>query len=272
MNGSELAQALRAGDRVYGTCVLSPAPQWPSMIAGAGLDFVFLDTEHVVLDRNELSWMCHAYSSHGLAPIVRIPSPDPYRACQMIDGGAVGVIAPYLETVEQVQQHRGAVKLRPLKGQRLQRVLAGQEQLDDTLQQYLGDRNKNNVCIINIESVPALEALDDIVAVPGVDALLVGPHDLSINLGIPEQYSHPRFEEAIQTIIKKGRDAGLGVGIHFSDGMEPMIDWAKSGMNMILYSSDFQIVNENLTADINRFRAELGDTRESTSGIQSTDI
>jgi len=272
MNGSELAQALRAGDRVYGTCVLSPAPQWPLMIAGAGLDFVFLDTEHVVLDRNELSWMCHTYSKCGLAPIVRIPSPDPYRACQMIDGGAAGVIAPYLESVEQVQQHRGAVKLRPLKGQRLQRVLAGKEQLEDELQKYLDSRNKNNVCIINIESVPALDALDDIVAVPGVDALLVGPHDLSISLGIPERYSHPRFEEAIQTIIKKGRDAGLGVGIHFSDGMDPMIDWAKSGMNMILYSSDFQIVSENLRADINRFRTELGDTRESTTGIQTTDI
>jgi 2-keto-3-deoxy-L-rhamnonate aldolase RhmA len=272
MNGSELAQALRAGDRVYGTCVLSPAPQWPSMIASAGLDFVFLDTEHVVLDRNELSWMCQAYTGHGLAPIIRIPSPDPYRACQMIDGGAAGVIAPYLESVDQVQQHRGAVKLRPLKGQRLQRVLAGEEQLDDTLQQYLDNYNKNNVCIINIESVPALEALDDIVAVPGVDALLVGPHDLSINLGIPEQYSHPLFEEAIQTIIKTGRSAGLGVGIHFSDGMDPMIGWAKSGMNLILHSSDKQIVSENLKADINRFHTELGDTREGGGDVQETTI
>ena len=259
MNGKELAKALRAGDRVYGTCILSPVPQWPSMIAGTGLDFVFLDTEHVSLDRSELSWMCQAYSGYGLAPIIRIPSPDPYRACQVIDGGAAGVIAPYLESVEQVRQHRGAVKLRPLKGQRLQRVLTGQEELDSTSQEYLDNYNRNNVCIINIESVPALEALDDIVAVPGVDALLVGPHDLSISLGIPEQYSHPRFEEAIQTIIKKGRGAGLGVGVHFSGGMDLMIEWARSGMNLILHSSDFQIVCDNLTADIKHFRTEFGD-------------
>jgi len=272
MNGRELREALHAGDRVYGTCVLSPAPQWPAMIAGTGLDFVFLDTEHVVLDRNELSWMCQAYSGLGLAPVIRIPSPDPYRACQMIDGGAAGVIAPYLESVDQVQQHRGAVKLRPLKGQRLQRVLAGEEVLDDELQAYLDNYNKNNVCIINIESVPALETLDDIVAVPGVDALLVGPHDLSINLGIPEQYGHPRFEEAIQTIIKKGRGAGLGVGIHFSDGMEPMIGWAKSGMNLILHSSDKQVVNEYMTSDIAHLREELGDQREGRTDVGGLDV
>lgn len=272
MDGNELAQALRAGDRVFGTCVVSPAPQWPAMIAGAGLDFVFLDTEHIVLDRSELSWMCQTYSNLGLAPVVRIPSPDPYRACQMIDGGAAGVIAPYLETVEQVQQHRGAVKLRPLKGQRLQNVLAGTEVLDDQLQEYLDNYNQNNVCIINIESVPALNALDEIVAVPGIDALLIGPHDLSINLGIPEQYDHPDFEKAIQTIIKTGRGAGIGVGIHFSDGIDPVIDWAKAGMNLIIHSSDMQIVRQTLTDDIYRFRNALGDTRESSSDVRATDV
>ncbi|NOY41722.1 MAG: aldolase [Planctomycetes bacterium] len=272
MNGNELAQALRAGDRVYGTCVLSPAPQWPPMIAGAGLDFVFLDTEHAVLNRTELSWMCQAYSGQGLAPIVRIPSPDPYLACQVLDGGAAGVIAPYVESVEQVQQHRGAVKLRPLKGDRLQRALSGKEKLNGQVQKYLESYNQNNVCIINIESVPALEALDEIVAVPGVDALLVGPHDLSINLGIPEQYSHPRFEEAIQTIIRKGRDAGLGVGIHFSDGMEPLIGWAKAGMNLIIHSSDMQIVRQTLAGDISRLRTELGDARKGGSDEPDMDV
>lgn len=271
MKGHELAEALRAGRRVYGTCVVSPAPQWPTMIAGAGLDFVFIDTEHVVLDRTELAWMCQAYKGHGLAPIIRIPAPDPYRACQMIDGGAAGVVAPYLESVDQVQELRGAVKLRPLKGQRLQGALKGREDLGDELGSYLDNYNRENVCVVNIESVPALEALDDIVAVPGVDALLVGPHDLSINLGIPEQYDDPRFEEAIQTIIKKGRAANIGVGMHYSDGLEKTLSWAKSGLNMIVHSSDLAIVREHLKLDIDRFRKELGDTQDSTEAT-SVDI
>ena len=178
------------------------------MIANVGLDFVFLDTEHIAVDRIQLAWMCQAYSGHGLAPIVRIPSPDPYLACQVLDGGAAGVVAPYLESVAEVQQLHGAVKLRPMKGQRLERALTDENELNKLTADYLADYNRDKLCIVNIESTPAIDALDDILAVPDVDALLVGPHDLSINLGIPEQYGHPRFEEAIQTIRSEERRVG----------------------------------------------------------------
>ena len=273
MNGYELAQALRTGERVYGTCVISPAPQWPTMIASTGLDFVFIDTEHIVLDRTELAWMCQAYSGHGLAPIIRIPAPDPYRACQMLDGGAAGVVAPYLESVHQVRQLRGAVKLRPLKGQRLESFLQSDQQPDGELREYLANYNRDKVCIVNIESQPALDALDQLLAVPDIDALLIGPHDLSINLGIPEQYTHPRFEEAIQTIIRKGRAAGVGVGIHYSGSiLDEMIGWAKSGMNLIVHSSDLTLVRNSLTRDIGQIRTELGDTPRESKGAASIDV
>lgn len=266
MNGIQLSTALRAGQRVFGTCVISPAPQWPRMIAKTGLDFVFIDTEHIVLDRAQLSWMCQTYAGLGLAPIVRIPSPDPYLACQMVDAGAAGVIAPYVESVAQVRDLRGAVKLRPLKGERLSRVLSGKEQLPTAELDYLANYNRGTLCIVNIESVPALNALDEILAVPDVDALLIGPHDLSINLGIPEQYDHPRFEEAVQTVFRKGRNAGVGVGMHYSgaDGKEKLAKWAESGMNLIIHSSDLCIVGNTLSQDIADFRSGLGDAPQSS--------
>jgi 2-keto-3-deoxy-L-rhamnonate aldolase RhmA len=252
---------LRAGQRVYGTCVISPAPQWPRMIARTGLDFVFLDTEHIVLDRAQLAWMCQAYAGMGMAPLVRIPAPDPHLASHMLDGGAAGVIAPYVESVSQVRQLRGAVKLRPLKGERLSRALAGGDELEPIVHEYLARYNQGNVCILNIESVPALRALDEILGVPDIDALLIGPHDLSISLGIPEQYGHPRFEEAVQTVIEKGRRAGIGVGMHYSeaDGTQRLAEWARSGMNLIIHSSDLRIVGRTLARDITRLRSELGD-------------
>jgi 2-keto-3-deoxy-L-rhamnonate aldolase RhmA len=267
VNGTQLGAALHAGQRVYGTCVISPAPQWPRMIAKTGLDFVFIDTEHIVLDRAQLSWMCQTYAGLGLAPIVRISSPDPYLACQMVDAGAAGVIAPYVESVSQVHDLRGAVKLRPLKGERLARVLAGEEQLPQTERDYLANYNRGNLCVINIESVPALNALDEILAVPDVDALLIGPHDLSINLGIPEQYDHPRFEEAVKTIFSKGRTASVGVGMHYSgaDGKEKMAKWAEWGLNLIIHSSDLCIVGNTLSQDLADFRRGLGDVPHSST-------
>jgi 4-hydroxy-2-oxoheptanedioate aldolase len=259
MNGAELASALRNGTRVYGTCVVSTSPKWPAMIAGVGLDFVFLDTEHMPLQRDQLAWMCQAFSALNLAPIVRIPEPDPYRACMALDGGAEGIIAPYVESVAQVRALRGAVKFRPLKGRRLYNILEGQEEPEPELAAYLQSRNAGKVMIVNVESIPALDALDDILAVPDVDALLVGPHDLSLNLGIPEQYDHPRFNKAVSTIIRKARAKNVGIGIHYSFGIEKEIAWGKEGANLILHSSDYMLVKEAIETDLKRFRQALGD-------------
>lgn len=266
MDGIALKAALRAGRRVYGTCVLSPSPLWPAMIAGTGLDFVFIDTEHVPLDRAQVSWMCQAYSAKGLPPIVRIPSPDPYEACKVLDGGAAGVVAPYLEEIGDIRALRGAVKYRPLKGQRLERVLSGEDVLDETLTRYLGGYAADKLMVVNIESVPAIERLDDILAVPDIDALLVGPHDLSINLGIPEQYQHPTFTKAITAIIDKGRAKGVGVGFHYSFGIEDAVAWARAGANFIIHSSDYFLVRDALRRDLNYLYESLGDSRDSTGG------
>lgn len=261
MRGKELAAALRRGDRVYATCITSPSAKWPPMVAGLGLDFVFIDTEHIPLGRETVAWMCQAYRALGLPPIVRVPKPDPYQACVALDGGAAGVIFPYVESVDEVRALRGAVKLRPLKGRRLQRALSGEEDLDDTTADYLNRWNEDNVLIVNIESRAAIVALDDILAVPGVDALLIGPHDLSINLGVPERYDHPAFQEAVRTVIAKARAAGVGAGVHFSWGIEPQLEWAREGANLILHSSDFKAAGDALAADIRRLRESLGDRR-----------
>lgn len=266
MDGIALKSALRAGKRVYGTCVVSPSPLWPAMIAATGLDFVFIDTEHIPLDRAQVSWMCQAYSARGLAPIVRIPLPDPYEACKVLDGGASGVVAPYLEQIQDIKALRGAVKFRPLKGERLERVLEGSDTLDEVLAPYLAGYAADKLMIVNVESTPAIEALDDILAVPDIDVLLVGPHDLSISLGIPEQYQHPTFTKAITTIIDKGRNKGVGVGFHYSFGIQDAMAWAKAGANFIVHSTDYFLVRDALRQDITQFREVLGDTPAQQGG------
>jgi 4-hydroxy-2-oxoheptanedioate aldolase len=80
------------------------------------------------------------------------------------------------------------------------------------LESYVRERAESRARIVNIESVPAIEALDGILAVPGLDGVLIGPHDLSCSLGIPEKYDHPRFLAAIETIFNKARAAARGAG------------------------------------------------------------
>jgi 4-hydroxy-2-oxoheptanedioate aldolase len=265
MTPNELRKRLRAGEKVFGTLIVSPSPRWPDVVRDCGLDFVFLDTEHIALDRAELSWLCQTYAALGLPPLVRIPSPDPYAATMVLDGGASGVIAPYVEAVEQVQALRGAVKMRPIKGQKLQRMLDGAAPEPD-LATYIQDGAIERLLIVNIESAPAMAALDHILAVPELDGVLIGPHDLSCNLGLPEQYDHPNFLAACETIFQKARAAGIGAGIHFWGDIEQQTQMLKLGANMLIHSADIMLFQKHLRADLQAIRRAVG-LKQSDAGL-----
>ena len=258
MNGQQLIQALRAGQRVYGTAIYSPSPIWPRVVTNLDLDMVFIDTEHTPHDRNTVSWLCGAFAALNLAPVVRIPSPDPYQAQMVLDGGAHGIIAPYVESPEQVKELAGAVKFGPLKGERLAAALDGDIELEDDLTRYLAERNASKALFINIESVPALERLDEILSSPHVDCVLVGPHDLSCSLGVPEQYDHPDFDAAIRQIIATSRAHNVGIGIHHNFAHHE-IEWIKAGANLVMHSSDISAFNRALTNEFKAIRAATDD-------------
>ncbi len=256
--GNEIRESLHAGRRVFSTAAIAPSTFWPQTVKQAGVDFVFIDTEHVPLSRETLSWMCRTYAALGVPPVVRIPCNDPFEACKVLDGGASGVIGPYLETVEQARALVGAARWRPLKGRRLQEALDDPNTLEPELRTYLEQRNADTIVIANIESVPAIENLEAICSVPGLDAVLIGPHDLSCSLGIPEQYTHPRFDEAARTIFRIARSKGVGAGIHFWESIDREVAWSEAGANLVMHSSDLAIVRQTLKRELDELRGRLG--------------
>lgn len=248
MNIVHFTEQLLAGRLLVGTQVASPSPLWPSALDGIGLDFVFLDTEHIPVDRMTLSWMCQTFSYMGLPPLVRVPSPDTVEATKVLDGGAAGVIVPYVETADQVRALAGAVKFRPIKGQRLADRLRGvsfEPRLDD----YVRRRN-SSALILFIESVPALRALDEILAVPGVDGVLIGPHDLTCSLGVPEEYDHPEYLAACKTILTKARAAGIGAGVHWWGSVEEHARFVSFGANLVSYNCDLTVFPQYLRQEV----------------------
>ncbi len=254
-----MLQKLKNGERVYGTCFTSVSPGWPLIFKKAALDFAFIDTEHIAINRSDMSHMCQLMQAYGITPVVRIPAPDPYLAGQCIDAGAKGVIAPYLESVEQIKALVAATKLRPLKGRILDEVMNSAKELSGDMKAFLAKYNQGNMCIANIESVPALEKLDDLLSVPGLDGVFIGPHDLSISLGIPEQYNHPMFDKAVKQIIHTSRKKGLAVGIHFSLEPGQQVKWINEGANIVVHSSDIALFSQKLNSDINSIKQAVGD-------------
>jgi 4-hydroxy-2-oxoheptanedioate aldolase len=246
---------------VYATAVIAPGPHYPEAIKEAGADFVFIDSEHNPLGRETLAWMCLAFSALNVPPVVRIPSPDPHEAAKILDGGnGGGIIGPYIETVEQVRGLAGVARWRPLKGQRLQEVLRDPSTLEPELRTYLESRNEDTILILTIESEPAVQNLDELLAVPGVDAVLIGPYDLSCSLGIPHQYDHPRFDEAVRMVFRKARVNHVGAGVHLFPGIQQEIAWVRAGGNLIMHSSDITTFRQLLAANLAALRSALGDS------------
>ncbi len=254
-----LQQKIASGRNVYGTCIVSTSPIWSKIMANSGLDFVFIDTEHIPIDRTEMTFLCQTYKAMGLEPIVRIPSPDPYLACMAKDAGAVGVLAPYIEKVEQIREMVGATKYRPLKGERLHHILSGEEKPEPELQAYLENYNKGSLCLVNIESLAAVRDLDQLLAVPGLDAVIIGPHDLSISMGLPEQYEHPEYQKVVTEIIRRTRAKGLAAGIHFPGNPDRQIKYMREGANIVLHSSDMFLFSQKLAEDMTKIKAAAGD-------------
>jgi 4-hydroxy-2-oxoheptanedioate aldolase len=264
MLGRELRDCLHAGKRVFGTHVTSLTnPVTAAWQAGFEYDFAFICNEHMPLDRTETSMMCQLYAAKGVSPIVRVPAPVTYEVTMALDGGAQGIVVPYVETVEQVQEMVGAVKYRPIKGKKLNDLLDGKEKVSEKLASFLDDFNGNNYLIIGIESVEAYENLDALISVPGVDGVFVGPHDVTCSMDIPLEWNNPAFVKVINDIIVRCRAANIGVGVHLSQIIttdEQFIEMMKLGLNWVLYGADVAVLIQEMPKRLKILREAMGDT------------
>ena len=201
-----------------------------------------------------------AMSATGVVPIVRVPIPSSHYITQALDAGAQGILAPYCETVEEVVEVVGAAKWRPLKGAFLDRVMSKGEFPSEESKRYLEARNIDSVCIVGIESVPAIDNLDDILNVEGIDGIFVGPNDLSITLGVPDQYDHPKYEEALRTVIAKCQAHNVPVLIHHQT-VELTTKWLREGARFVLFSTDSRQMHTGMQSEFGQIKevgAELG--------------
>lgn len=266
MLGQEIRNRLHGGQRVYGTHVCSLTnPVTAAMQSGLEYDYIFICNEHMPIDRTETAMMCQYYAARDISPCVRVPCPDPIQAAMALDGGAQGIVAPYVETVDQVQAMVGAVKYRPVKGRQLEEFLEGRREPNEKLTEFFNRFNRHNYLIIGVESVAAYENLDSLIAVPGVDGVFIGPHDMSVSLGIPEEYEAPEFDALVSDVIRRCRAAGVGVGIHMSQVTaddQAFIRRMQQGMNWILYGADVALLVAAMRQNLQGLRDAMGDSYE----------
>jgi 2-keto-3-deoxy-L-rhamnonate aldolase RhmA len=233
-----LKEKLRKGDLVIGTMVSELRnPNIVYMLAQSGFDFFIIDNEHGAYSPETVSDLIAAARGAEISPVVRIPEIRRETILKPLDSGAAGLLVPQVNTAEQAREVIVHAKYPPLgnRGVALRRAHSRYERV--TPSEYLTKANAETFIAVQAETPASIENLEAIAAVPGIDAVFVGPFDLSVSLGIPGQVNHPREVESIDRILQVCRQHNLTTGIQLFD-VSGIKGWVEKGMRFVSYSSD----------------------------------
>jgi len=179
------------------------------ILAAAGFHWAFLDTEHGGFDLETIQDLCRVAVHTGLSPIVRVPDLQYSLIARALDCGAEGIIFPRVESPELLERAISWIKFPPMgvRGFGLTPFHVDHEKV--TIAQMIEHMNANTMVVLQIETKRAVDARDELLSVAGIDAVMVGPVDLSISLGVPGDFQHPLMVEAMEKI----RDSCIAHGV-----------------------------------------------------------
>ncbi len=214
-----LKDSIKSGRTVVGT---AGAPNVDvSILADAGYDFLLFDTQHSLWEIKQLQPPIQAMRGKQAAPLVRVAANQAYQICFALDAGARGIVVPMVNTRAEAEAAVRACRYFPL-GNRSNAGVRGEWGEFKNYRDYLDAVNNGVVIVPMIETNEALENLDAIASVPGVDVLLIGPSDLSIELGVPLDYQCDLYQRALDKIAATAAKHGVVAGMYFiPPGMDP---------------------------------------------------
>lgn len=232
---NRVKELLKSGQPAVGSWISLPSPASAELMAGMGFDWLVIDTEHGATDYETLEDMIRALKGADCAPMARVPWNDPVLIKRVLDRGASGLVIPMISTGEEARAAVAACKyppegIRGIAGTRTSRY--GMDLMD-----YYHDWNKQGVVVCQIETEEGVKNIRDIMSTPGVDAIFVGPNDLSAGLGVFRQFDHPKFKEAMERIIKAGRETGVPTGYHAGSADEALAK-IEQGFQFVAVASD----------------------------------
>jgi 4-hydroxy-2-oxoheptanedioate aldolase len=182
-------------------------------VKACGYDGLYVDMEHSAIAFDATSQICTAALEIGLTPLVRVPSCDPYFVGQALDGGAMGIIAPHVETAEDARRAVQAAKYPPHGHRSISMTIPQLRYENWQAEHAFALINSETLIVPMIETQRGLDNVREIAAVDGVDVLMIGSNDLCADFGIHGQFDHARLRDAYQRTIDACRPLGKHVGI-----------------------------------------------------------
>jgi len=207
------------------------------MLAAAGFQWAFIDTEHGGFDLETIQDVCRIAAYVNFVPIVRVADLQYSLIARALDCGAGGVIFPRVESVELLEKAVSWTKFPPVgvRGFGLSPFHFDHEPV--TMPQMIEHVNEHSMVVLQIETKKALDMREELLAVPGIDAVMIGPADLSISLGVPGQFQHPLVVEAMEAIRDTCERRGIAPGTQ-TRTLELAKFWKERGMRFLGCSSE----------------------------------
>ena len=225
---------LLAGETLIGTFASFSSPESAEILADAGYDWILFDAEHAPFEPAQVQTLVQAID-HQCPCFMRIPTGDEAHIKKALDIGLAGIMVPQVNTPEQAEQ---IIRLSKYPPQGTRGVgLARAHRYGYCFQDYLEQANDEITIILQAEHIQAVENIRKIVEVPGIDAILVGPYDLSASMGKPGQVNHPEVIAAIELVTAACKDADISLGI-FGLSDEAVSPYMEQGFNLIAVGVD----------------------------------
>ncbi len=230
------------------------------IMANAGFDWLTVDMEHSAITLHQAQQLIQVIELAGCVPLVRVGVNDANLIKRVMDAGSHGVIVPMVNSKQDAEQAVGSVKYPPqgFRGVGLARA----HSYGTNFEGYLKWNETESVVIVQVEHIKAVENLEAILSVDGVDAFIVGPYDISASLGVPGQFDHPDVVAALNEIQKISKQLNAVAGYHIvPPDPAQVVEKARQGYLFMAYSVDFLFLGELSRSGLMTIRKTLNEKR-----------
>mgnify|MGYP002411379108 CR=1 FL=1 len=254
MTRAEAKARLQSGKALIGTMFMEVAsPGTCHMIKEAGYDFVIFDTEHSWYGVETIAGFIRNARDIGLLVIVRAPGFQGQWPARYLDLGADGMVFPHVDTAEQAADIIRQVKYPPVGERGMANNIAHDESLAKPMTPFTTAANEDILVIAQIETAMGYRNREGILSTPGVDAVFIGPNDLSLSMGLPGQLDHPEVVQAMQDILDCAAAHKVAPGLH-GFTVEKTMTWLEKGARFVCHRADVSLIVDGSKQDLAQIR------------------
>lgn len=253
MRPNRLKQLWREDRTAFGFWMTLGSPEVVELASCLDVDWLLLDAEHGAASYEDCLRLLQAMNGSDATPLIRVPWNDTVAIKRALDMGAEGILVPQIKTAEEVAGIVAMCRYPPEGHRGIGPQRASRYYLD--FNDYMKKANEEIAVIVQIETVEAVDNLDAILAVPGLDAIFIGPADLSADMGYFPDMQAPEFLKVVDEILAKARKAGVPAGHYCGSGPEAN-ERAAQGFLMVSINTELGVLTRGLQKDLKGARGE----------------